>query len=789
MVLFPYELRKLIDRKLILILMFVFVLNFFLFYNHISPSIPKWSQNEEWKAMIKEEMGKQPEHILQEWNQLYEELEVIQQWNYDLLETPSKKQQQIIEKYQGTEWMTNPEKLANRKKALEQRIFEYNTIVVEYPQFLKNMEENDKKMAQVSVFADKDSYSYRNIKKTMNDFKKLGNQNLQPMDETGFSLMIRYYITDMLVMILIGLGCVQILDKNRKNILSSLLFSTKRGGRRLLLAQMEAIVVWIVLVVVIFYGSNSILMTKLFQINQWDAALQSMNLFRTAVIPWTVGTYLLGYLIWKVVAGIVTAGFMILFCVVFGGGNFVWICYGVLVGGGFLLWRYIPVHPVLSIIQFLNPFGLFDCYQILGNYQNLNFFSYPISLLKAAVIFSFISIIICNIISFSVVGKIQWERKKRSEEKERKRTYTTKLLIYEWEKVFWGQRVWVALIIAIILMLVQLQGQEKQYQFDEYIYNNYIKEYEGELTLEKERQIEEEKERLESAPEQFSKLEEEVKNGVISEEEYKETSIELEKLYIKQVGFKKFYNQYQYLRTLRDSNIQGSFLNEFRTNELFFNNNKNYLYGIEYIILMIFTLSGIFDKEAKYGMMKLIYTTPNGEQRFFSYKMGIATLIGLVGAGIIMLPQYYFMLIGMNKEGWSASIQSMEQMKTVLIPLTIKQYTVCYFILQLLSGALMGLFIALLARILKKQFTTIVVTNVLLLFPITILWMMEITKEDAVFEKFIGAHLSIIFSPMQSLFALSTALGNGFAITWLILPIAVIILGMVVHRNVKLGKL
>ena len=44
----------------------------------------------------------------------------------------------------------------------------------------------------------------------------------------------------------------------------------------------------------------------------------------------------------------------------------------------------------MKLFRYLNPVGIFDMKQILGNYQNLNLFSVPVSLLSAAVVFTLV---------------------------------------------------------------------------------------------------------------------------------------------------------------------------------------------------------------------------------------------------------------------------------------------------------------------------------------------------------------------------------------------------------------
>ena len=94
--------------------------------------------------------------------------------------------------------------------------------------------------------------------------------------------------------------------------------------------------------------------------------------------------------------------------------------------------------PIAKTFQYLNLVGILDIKKIVGSYQNLNLFSYPVSLLHAAIIFA-ASISLISILAALKIKRSQFRIKifRRMERKERHVWKT--VFYYELYKIFWNQ--------------------------------------------------------------------------------------------------------------------------------------------------------------------------------------------------------------------------------------------------------------------------------------------------------------------------------------------------------------
>lgn len=136
----------------------------------------------------------------------------------------------------------------------------------------------------------------------------------------------------------------------------------------------------------VFYLSN-IIQTQLWVGIDLSVTMQSLSRFRNMAYPWTAGIYIVLFLIGKTWGIVFTTLFCQFLAILFKGKKLSWLLFGLTIAVSFLLWFFIPDHPAAKFLRYLNPIGLLDQQQILGNYQNLNLFSYPVSLLNAAIIF------------------------------------------------------------------------------------------------------------------------------------------------------------------------------------------------------------------------------------------------------------------------------------------------------------------------------------------------------------------------------------------------------------------
>lgn len=167
-----------------------------------------------------------------------------------------------------------------------------------------------------------------------------------------------------------------------------------------------------------------------------------------------------------------------LFAVWFNGHFLSWILNFLLLGFSFLLWFLLPDSNVSRLFRYLNPVGILDTRQILGNYQNLNFFQYPVSLLTTAIIFlGVMSLFLC-------VGILLVDRKlihlpPLSFAFCKKKRIWKRIFSYECYKLIVNQKVWILLVLLIPISILWVTPWQNRVRLADYSYEQFLDVYEG----------------------------------------------------------------------------------------------------------------------------------------------------------------------------------------------------------------------------------------------------------------------------------------------------------------------
>ena len=171
-----FELKKLFSGRIKWILLFLVFINLGIYYVSLIPSIPT-----------------------------EEEMKIRREWT-EKIETQCKSWEEAIKLL--SERQSDSGVTILTASVLYQMSREYQA-VLEYEAFIGQMQERADQMTRVSIFSKEGSFSNRNIKKTVQDFKRMESIQLEPVDETGMKLFQNFYLTDILMILIIGLFCFQ----------------------------------------------------------------------------------------------------------------------------------------------------------------------------------------------------------------------------------------------------------------------------------------------------------------------------------------------------------------------------------------------------------------------------------------------------------------------------------------------------------------------------------------------------------------------------------------------------
>ena len=391
MKLIRFELRKVFSGNIKYFALLLILLNAAVFYVGMIPRIPSAEQMEYekiWREKAEEQGGS-----IEEKQQYLEE----QTADYGLLMTylgapdvmTEEEKKAVTERFRDTDYLEmEPEELYAESAALGQIMTEYAS-AAEYGSFVDEMESRAEAMLGVPIF-ENSRFSAANIRKTVEDFADVKELEVTPADGRYLEPMQNFYLTDILCIVMICLFCFRLFGFDHDSGMGNLIHTAPAGRTALRFAQLTAVWLTAALSAALLYGGNLLQTAVLTGAENLGAYVQGIAAFRNVAFPCTVGTYLLLYLAGKILAALLSASVCQFFCVKFGGGKTAWLFFAGVTAASFFLWFLVPDSPAVKLFRYLNPVGIFDMKQILGNYQNLNLFSVPFSLLSAAVIFTLV---------------------------------------------------------------------------------------------------------------------------------------------------------------------------------------------------------------------------------------------------------------------------------------------------------------------------------------------------------------------------------------------------------------
>lgn len=644
-----------------------------------------------------------------------------------------------------------------------------------YKDYLKSVEEDKDKLLKVSIFHKKGSFSYNNIIKTAEDFQKLNSVETSVGIEKGVTAISNYWISDLSILLIIIILSINIFLQERENEILNLLKANKKGRQPLIITKLITMILSVITITAFVYFSLMIISDKLYGFGDINRSIQSISNFRECNLLISVKEYLVLFIIFKIFTSIMISVIVTMIIQLNKNVTKSYISVVAFVFLSYICYRFIPFNSALNTLKYLNIFSFLSVGKLIGEYININFFSKPINLLNIY-FFSLIVvlpiIIAINIIIFSkekdIKGKefniniISTLRSKIS-----RITIPSTLFLNELYKIVIENKAYVVILIAVFISISNINiNEERSYDNDTIIYKNYINKLSGVLTQGKERYLEREQQKLYSIGDQKLKNEYLLQKNKITRDEYEKKSLKLEILNKKVEAFDEVYNQYQYLKYIKDTkNINVHFIDKNIKEELF--NLKSELNnGIYLSILLIIILSNIFAKEYKSGAIILIQGSKE-RKRLFLYKFIISYIITTILLILVYIPTYINVIDEFGIEFLKAPIQSIEQYMNISANLTIIQFIILESILKCIGVMCITTCIVCLSLLSKNHITTIIISTILLI-PSILMRLIGINLNESI-------SISNIFSLNESL---SYKSGISFNIIYFI-SIIILVVGIV----------
>lgn len=285
-------------------------------------------------------------------------------------------QQEAFDSIWALEWdYQGEEELERQASELLEKQYIY---LAGYEDYLKKIDNDALKLQNVSLFADPNSFGYKNTVKTAEDFAPMKDVSVTPGRDLAVTAVFEDKWTDYSILILMFLVCA-LFAAERKEGLWPMIHAAPGGRWRLAGKRVWILLGAAFLGTVVLVGSKVLLSGWMYHgLGEWDRMLQSIPMFFNVPIPLTVGqfwglyilvkalgAFWIGLVLWAVLSAISDLGLAL--------GT-----AGLLLAAEYAC-TFIPSASMFAMARYVNIFSYVDFVEVFTRYLNLNVFGILIS--------------------------------------------------------------------------------------------------------------------------------------------------------------------------------------------------------------------------------------------------------------------------------------------------------------------------------------------------------------------------------------------------------------------------
>lgn len=548
--------------------------------------------------------------------------------------------------------------------------------IVNYQQYLDNIDAQADSMSSISIFAKPDTFNYRSIMKTPPAYIHM--RDVEPVFgvSKGITLATQNNFTDILIVFIVLFAVLSLMISDREQGLSGLLFPLKRGRSYLLLTKMGVLAVTIFMVILFMYGENLLISAHIYGPGDLSRPVQSLNGFIGCNLKINVLGYLFLYIIFKF-ATVFTVG-AILSLIAVNTRNTVSF-YGI---SAIILaverLTYALIHPLskYSIFRYINLISFTRGNDIFCNFKNINFWGYPVPLIPTSVGAVIVISLICTGLSawmYSAKRNLEYKRIGLklgfgNSEKIHSQMYYTlyKSLILQKGIV----------IIAIFIAVSGFMSTSfiKKYDPVDSYYQYYCNELEGDITQETLDFIEAETARFAEINAKIEKLSQE--NSFSSEMN------NLQKELAPSIGFYPLSSRVTEIRDIDGAQVFYDTGYKRALGKSGYDDDMKY--ALAAVLLCIFLISPLISNDNRYKMSYVINSTKSGRRSYIRRNVLTAVLYGTLSALLWIIPYAVTISRYYGRSGLSASLRSIADFIDFPLSITVGQYILIICLMRIL---------------------------------------------------------------------------------------------------------
>ena len=592
-----------------------------------------------------------------------------------------------------------------------------------YSAYLGRIDDEAAVLLGSAIFGgDPETFSYRNIEMTQNDFRHMRGTEIRYDVNNGIKILFDSPSSDVIILMLIVVICIVLITDEKDKRLFLIVKSTPKGHIHTIFAKLGALSVAVAFVNALIFLTTVVFAEHTFGLGDVMRSIQSVPMFFGSTLQLTVSGFMGLYLLVKT-AAFICIGMGVMLIAIHARHSIILILTTLIAAALNVLLSAIPVISSWNVLRFLNLYSLIRPHIIFGNYFNLNMFEHPVRL--APVFIGFALMVFAALLTAVILSYL----KKQGLESNLDLFKFKRLRLparvhkgykfYEFKKLAFNNK---AALILAGFMLIQgynvYNMREPFLGFEHHHIKNAMLSLEGPLTKEKHEFIQGEKARLDNAQSEIDRLNQELMMGEMDYWTFWELARAHYETMNNMWGFHDIYERYEYVRDTRHA----EFLYETGYVRLFGLRNPNIGLnaGMWLIGVMILCLSGIFPMEYKTGMYKILNASPHGHGATVRLKILLCFGAAFIAFVIAELPEFIYIGRYFGFAGLGAPLASIPPAEAAAFPafmgdVPIAVYlSVVMFVRLFVFTGLMFIILALSLKVRNNAYAIMVSAGVLL---------------------------------------------------------------------------
>lgn len=597
----------------------------------------------------------------------------------------------------------------NEEKAITLTGEELGDYVAGYPAYIQSVQENVVMMKENPLFGADDSFVYRNLIKTGEDYAKIGDVVPVEGENRGVIAVLNFNLTSV-ILLLVGIYIVLCFLSERQKGLYLLVRCTKNGRSRLSLQRIGILCLGVFVAAAVLLASILIIGGIVFPGCDMSRPIQSIPEFESIIGHYSIGGYVAVFFLRKVV-GCLLACLLLYFCMSLFRSSLCIVTFFLLLLGEYMLYAFIIPTGRWSVLKYINLYTYVFCGTDYATYYNLNLFGTPCNIVTCSdlvVIIGTVLLIVACLLQYA--GQYPRSEYRTLRIVERIGGFFSRhkplhsLMAWKLKKVLISQK---GLVVFVLLVYLAFSASVESNYMDfrsQYV-THWYEDYAGKVDEEKVTAIQEKKKEMEddivkwqeSLRQQEQNWMERIARGdnegagrlLFWMERLKQSIYETTQ---EVIGISIVLEQAEdcfayYLKTGLEV-----MLIDAGPYELLFHNDKqtilrNHLYTLIMVVLM---LSGVMACEKTANMETILHTAYRGRGRILLRKLAIMVGICMVGTLSIHLVQYVQIGKVFTFADKDVLVQSVPCVRDFPIPLTIQQYLYFLYTARIMIAVAMG---------------------------------------------------------------------------------------------------